>query len=158
MKTRVMLLLAAGGIVIRAIAGLWAPLAMVTSPFLVVTVLAALPGRLQRAFWAAIVTGVLADAWTGRWYGEFTFVHLLIAFTLAMIARWVDLVQFFPAALSLAAATAAAWGIDIALVSAFDHPVGELPGPALWLAAMVVNTVIGLFAWRLARERKGFDE
>jgi len=156
-RTRVLLLLTGAALLVRSAAGLWSPAAVVLDPLLVVNVLAALPGRAQRALGAALLTGLLADAWSGRWFGEIAFVHLVIAFVLSRLAASVDLLQPAPMALVLAAATAASWGLQVALSLAFDHNVGQMPGPGTWIAAIVINALLGLFARRLIQRLGGFE-
>ena len=157
MRLKALLVLAGGGVVMRAAVGLWPTLALVGDPMLVLAVLAALPGRMDRALGAALLAGVLQDAWLGRWYGEFAFIYLVVAFFLSLLAGWVDLMQPFSTMLALAAATVASWGLQLGLAAAFDHPIAQLPGPGMWVVAVLVNTVLGLLARPVALRLKGFE-
>ena len=157
MRLKALLLLAGGGVVLRALLGLWPSLALVSDPMLVLAVLAALPGRMDRALGAAVLAGILQDAWLGRWYGEFAFIYLVVVFFLSLFAGWVDLVRPLSTILALAAATVASWGLQLGLSAAFDHPVADLPGAGVWLGAMAVNVVLGLLARPVVRRLKGYE-
>ncbi|MDQ7088099.1 MAG: hypothetical protein Q9Q13_09695 [Acidobacteriota bacterium] len=150
-------MLAGGGVVLRAGLGLWPTPALAGDPMLVLAVLAALPGRMDRALGAALFAGVLQDAWLGRWYGEFAFIYLVVVFFLSLLAGWVDLVQPFSTMLALAAATAASWGLQLGLAAAFDRPAAQIPGVGMWIVAILLNTALGLLARALAIRWKGFE-
>ncbi len=158
MKPRALLYAVFIALVLRGLTGLWEPAASAVHPFLIIAVLSAISGRRPRTLGAALLGGAIEDAWVGRWYGEYSFIHLVVAYPTSLIANLVDLMQPVPAALAFATATAADWGLQVVLAMVFDQPVGALPGAGAWAVAIVANTVLGLIGRRLLLRFGGFEE
>jgi cell shape-determining protein MreD len=142
------------GLVLRILATLWAPSALVFHPLLAVAVVASLSGRTGFALGAGLLSGFLADLVAARWIGENAFVHMLGAYGLAQLARRIDLSEPAPALAALLAATPFAWLAKLALAALFGVPQGEPPGALAWIAAAIVNAVYGGLLYRILRRRE----
>ncbi len=128
-------------------------IAALADPLLVVAVLSALGGRRWLAIGAGLTAGSLEDALFGQWLGLHAFSQMTIAFTLALAATRVDLLQPAPALLAVALASLCDWGIQVALAALFNRSVDVVPGPLFWLAAVVVNTILAFLFLRLFSRR-----
>lgn len=133
---------------LRALTGMWPGIALVFDPLLVVSALAALPGRPWLALVAGLLTGAIEDAWSGGWYGQNAFTHVVTAYLLALIAQRMDLLGWLPAALVVGVATLADWGLQLGLYTLFDRPFGTVPAAVVWGLAVVANTFAGLLFHR----------
>lgn len=119
-------------------------------PLLVVSVLAALGGKRWVALLTGLLLGGLQDAVFGQWLGLHAFSQMTIAFALSLLATRMDMIQPFPAVLALMLAAVADWGIQIGLALLFHRAADVVPGPWIWVFAVAVNALIGLFFYRLA--------
>ena len=156
MKAKAIVVLIAAAFALELLGGMWPSAGRIVDPLLLVAVLAALPGRTGAAFAVALVTGLLADAWSSRWIGEQALTHLLIAYPLALLARRVDLLAPVPAALILTAASPLAWAIGLGIAGLLDVPTGSGAGIAPWIATALVNGLLGFVAYDALRRRGGF--
>jgi rod shape-determining protein MreD len=148
-----LLLLGLFGLVIKAVLAMVPPVAGLADPLLVIAVFAALPGRRWTALWVGLVTGLLDDALFGQWLGLHAFSHMTIAFSLALIAARMDMVQPFPALFALAGAALADWGIQVGLAVLFNRSADAVPGVWIWTGAVLVNTMLGVLFFRLVARR-----
>lgn len=123
-------------------------------PLLVVAVFSALGGQRWLAMGAGLLAGGMEDALFGQWLGLHAFSQMTIAFSLALIAARVDLLQPAPALLAVALASLCDWGVQVGLAALFNRPMDVVPGPLFWLAAVVLNTIIAFLFLRLASGRR----
>lgn len=84
------------------------------------------------------------------------FSLMTIGFALAIAATKVDLLQPIPAMLAMAVAALADWGIQIGLAALFNRTADVVPGPFIWLAAVALNTIVGIVFYRLVARRGSF--
>ncbi len=153
MNRRVLLIVAAGAVLLRWLISLWPALAAIANPLLAVTIVAALPGRPIPAMGLGVATGLAQDLWTGRWMGQHAFSHLVVAYLVSLIASRMDMVAWVPAAIALFLGAFLDWGLLVGLTAMFDRNVSGVPGPLAWLIMSLVNVVTGLVFFAIARER-----
>jgi cell shape-determining protein MreD len=152
-RPRVVFALAVAAVLLRWLMGLWSPLAAYANPLLAITIVATLPGLALPAMGVGIATGLAQDVWTGRWFGQHAFAHLVVAYLLSLVSSRMDMVGWVPAAIALLVGSLVDWGILVGLSALFDRRVAGVPGPGAWAIMALANVAIGLVFFALARER-----
>ncbi len=155
MRGRTLAILLLVALLLRIACGLSSLLTVVFDPLLVVAVLVAVLNKPGQTLLAGLLSGGLKDLWTGGWYGQYSFTHLVVSFVISKVGGLVDLARPFPVAAVLAVSTVAERGLRYALAVAFDRSVGEMQSPVIWILAIIANTILGLALRRLAQRLEG---
>ena len=153
MKIWKLLLLGVLAVFLKALVAMVPPIAPFADPLLVVSVFGALGGKRWPALLTGLVCGLLDDALFGQWLGLHAFSQMTIAFALSFAAAKVDMLYALPAMLAMLAAALADWAIQLSLALLFSRSAGAIPGPLVWLAAVAINTALGLLFFKLAARR-----